>query len=238
MSQSVPSMVEQHIRRWRHACQHERPVSSEPFAPPKAIAIAHEHGSYGLAVARAAGTILELPVLDREVLQYIACTAQVRVEMVESLDERARGQVNRRLASQWCDREFDQDQYWRHLSRAVLACWAHGPAVLVGRGCVHLVPPQHALRVRTVAPFEVRVRRVAEAEGLSDEQARSTVRASDRQRRLFRQRYFGAEEADPLLYDLVLNTAQLDVNTCARLVAEGYRHRLVAPGRSSDPPSP
>ena len=238
MSTSLQDIVERQVRRWRleSEARAAKPAPIDTGPPAKAIAIAHDHGSFGEAVAQAAGSLLEMPTFDRQVLQHIAHTAQVRLEVVETLDERTQSRLERYLGSLLNKQSLDPDEYFRHLSRAVMACWAHGPALFVGRGSVHIVPAEHMLRVRTVAPFDARVQRVVEAQGVSEKDARAVVAEVDGQRRAFHRRFFHIDVADPLGYDLVLNTAHLGVNTCARVIAAAYRHRFAASAASSPHP--
>ena len=96
-----------------------------------------------------------------------------------------------------------------------------GDVVLVGRGAnllLKLVPG--VLRVRTVAPLELRAQRIANAEGLELDKARRLATVVDQQRKGYIARIFGADWASPLNYDLVLNMGRLSLEQAAFTVLD------------------
>ena len=97
--------------------------------------------------------------------------------------------------------------------------------VLVGRGAnllLRLVPG--VLRVRTVAPLELRAQRLASAEGLELNRARQLATVVDQQRRAFVAHVFGADWSSPLNYDLVLNMGRLSLEQGAATVLDLAAH--------------
>ncbi len=111
------------------------------------------------------------------------------------------------------------------LESVVLQYAQAGGVVLVGRGTnllLRLVPG--VLRVRTVAPLELRAQRIANAEGLELDQARRLATAVDQQRRAYVGYVFGADWASPLNYDLVLNMGRLSVEQAALTVLDLAAH--------------
>jgi cytidylate kinase len=226
MTRKVQDIVDEQIARWRVE-QQERQQSPAGERPrPAAIAISHAIGSFGVGTGQFAGAMLGIPVFDRQVLEHVAKSARVQLETVRTLDERAQSFVDDHLCALFRERGFDQSEYMRLLARAVAALWAHGPAVFVGHGSVHLIPRGHTLTVRTVAPQDVRVRRVAKAYQLTFREALRKVKETDRERAAFHRRLFQADVQGPYHYDLVLNTVGLSVLGAARIVAEAYRQKF------------
>jgi hypothetical protein len=85
---------------------------------------------------------------------------------------------------------------------------------------------QHWLRgyagtchAQIVAPFEVRVARIAEQQNVTLDEARRKVRASDRSRADLLMRHHGLNWLDPTLYHIVLNTGQVPVEVAIALLA-------------------
>lgn len=226
MPRKIQDIVEEQIRRWTAEQQERRHAATGEPQPPVGIAITHAIGSFGVGTGQFTGALLRIPVFDRQVLDYIARSARVRLRTVQTLDERAQSTLDDYLCSLFRERGFDQSEYLRLLAQSVGALWAHGPCVVVGHGCIHIVPPEHALTVRTVAPLDVRVRRVAKAYQLSVDEARRKVRDTDRERAAFHRRFFHADVEDRHHYDLIINTASLSVLGCARIVAESYRQKF------------
>ncbi len=105
------------------------------------------------------------------------------------------------------------------LESVVLQYAQKGDAVLVGRGAnllLRMVPG--VLRVRTVAPLELRAQRLARVEGLELDRARQLTTVVDQQRRAYIAHVFGADWSSPLNYDLVLNMGRLSLEQAANTV--------------------
>lgn len=74
------------------------------------------------------------------------------------------------------------------------------------------------LRIFLKTPFEVRIRRISEREGITYEEAeRETVSRSESERERF-QEYYGVDIADLSIYDVVLNTVLFDIEASARIL--------------------
>ena len=95
-----------------------------------------------------------------------------------------------------------------------------GPFVAVGHGAQCIFRDREdALHLRLVAPFEQRAGVAARRLNLDAEAARKHVRRADEDRRAYLRQVHGVDGADPLLYDLVVNTERLAVEEAAELVA-------------------
>ncbi len=101
-----------------------------------------------------------------------------------------------------------------------------GNVIIYGRGGQDLLSAvSSVLRVRIIAPFELRVERWAEREWLDPDLARKLVRRSDQQRAGFIKYYFDRDWENPLHYDLVLNTERISEETAIKLICEGAKDR-------------
>jgi len=110
---------------------------------------------------------------------------------------------------------------------AIISAVADRDCVLfLGQGSQVLLRDRGAaLHVKIVAPFEVRVARVAERERLSKRAAAQRVRANDSARRDYLARYHGANWLDPLLYHLVINTGLCSVADSVALIISAAQRR-------------
>jgi cytidylate kinase len=120
------------------------------------------------------------------------------------------------------------------LESVVLQYAQNGGVVLVGRGAnllLRLVPA--VLRVRTVAPLELRAQRLAGAEGLELDQARQLATMVDRQRRAYVAHVFGADWSSPLNYDLVLNLGRLSLEQAASTILDLAAHPEYQPAEET-----
>jgi len=121
-----------------------------------------------------------------------------------------------------------------HLESVVLQYAQEGGAVLVGRGAnllLKLVPG--VLRVRTVAPLELRAQRLSQEQSLELDRARQLATVVDRQRRAYVAHLFGADWASPLNHDLVLNMGRLSLEQAAATVLDLSAHDGYQPTQES-----
>ncbi|MCB2191193.1 MAG: cytidylate kinase family protein [Deltaproteobacteria bacterium] len=89
---------------------------------------------------------------------------------------------------------------------------SQGDAVILGRGSQIVLAQEPAvLKVRIVAPRHIRVGRLAQRRGISQEDAATFLGRHDRQRRSLIESIFHKDLSDWSLYDMVLNTKDLGV---------------------------
>jgi cytidylate kinase len=232
MKRSIATVLEDQINRWRSEREKSQGKEQEgPFEPASVITISREAGSGGSEVAEKVGALLEIPVYDSQIVEHIAKTSQVQVQTVETLDERAQSRLDNYLTALFRERNFDQSDYLRSLTKAVTALWGHGPCVMLGRGAGHIIYRRYSLSVRLVAPFAQRVKHRAQVLDLSEAEATRLVQRLDAEREAFILRFFAKSIDDPLCYDLVLNMAGFNATAAAGMIAEAYRHK--AAGRTT-----
>ncbi len=123
--------------------------------------------------------------------------------------------------------------YQETMRNIITAATATGHVVIVGRGGqVLLADKRDVLHVRVVAPLEQRVAYVVRREGLDTEAARRRVQAKDQARTRYMQTQYESQHEDPHLYDLVINTAILPLDSVVDqicLALEGKASRLSVP---------
>jgi len=190
------------------------------------LLISREKGAGGSAVAQLAGKRLGWQVFDKEIVDAIAQRAQVRRELVESLDERNRATIQDAIAQWLHPRPIGTSGYLAHLREILLTLGHQGDVVIVGRGAQYVLPSQFGLRVRMVAPVEVRVRRIADRENLSLKVAQVVVERSDRDRTALARRQYGQNARDPLNDDVTINTAELTAEAATEVVITALQQKL------------
>jgi cytidylate kinase len=227
MVRKIEQIVEEQAKRWRiEQREHqERKRESRPLA--KIVALSNAYGSHGIPIAHKIGELLGYPVYDREIVEHIATNAHVRVDLVETLDERAQGAMDDYITGLFREKSFYQDDYARELTRTIVSLWHHGPCVIVGHGCCHIVPRSHSLAVRLTSPPAARALRVQSLESLATiDQAKRRLDRVDAEREAFIRKFFGVRIDDPLAYDVIINTARFDTQSCAETVVETFRRRF------------
>src|SRR6266567_1629628 len=117
--------------------------------------------------------------------------------------------------------------------RVIEGAVAAGQVVIVGRGAqVLLAQRRDVLHVRIVAPLDKRIIYVMQREGLDQNAARARVQVKDRDRARYLQVEHNKDSGDPHLYDLVVNTSILDLDSVVDLLSlalESKARRLSTP---------
>lgn len=115
--------------------------------------------------------------------------------------------------------DLDERRYISTITGVIEALAEDGNVVLLGRGSpVILRDRPESLHVLTTAPFELRVRRIALRDRMSEEEAERRVHDSDRGRAAFHRKFFKVDADDPSLFDLVIHTGRLSYEVGADLV--------------------
>jgi cytidylate kinase len=157
-------------------------------------------------------------IFHQEVVHEMAQSAQVSDQLLDTLDERGLNMLEDWISAVVADRHLWPDQYLKHLMKVIGTISKHGRAVIIGRGANFILPPKKRFRVRIVAPKEIRIQNVANHFGVSREEARRRVSRTDSDRKAFIRKYFYTDIADPLNYDLVINTAEISLDEATRAV--------------------
>jgi len=190
------------------------------------LLISREKGAGGSAVGQLAGKRLGWQIFDNEIVDAIAQRARVRRELVESLDERDRETIRDAVEGLLHPQPMETSGYLANLHEIFLTLGHQGDVVIVGRGAHFILPSQFGLRVRMVAPVEVRVRRIASGDKMSLNAARLAVEKSDRERATLARRQYGQNVADPANQDLTINTAELSVESATEIVLAALQRKL------------
>ena len=99
-----------------------------------------------------------------------------------------------------------------------------GDVLILGRGSQMILRDlPGATHVQLVAEASIRVGRVMEWEGLSEEDALARIQDSIRGRETFHKKFWKVDVGDPRLYDLVVNTSKLSFETAGDLIVDAAR---------------
>ena len=189
------------------------------------LLISRECGTGSSELAAKLGSELGWNVFDSRIVDEIAKAAHVHQRLVQSVDESVHSHWERTWRELLLE-DLSDKQYVHHLGQVVTALSHQGNVVIVGRGAQYLLPSQCALRVRLVAPIESRIKRVAETENLSPEEARLKIKHVDAKRAAFIWRVFRKDFNASLNQDMVVNTGQISIDGVARIVCAALHEKL------------
>ena len=177
------------------------------------LTVSRQIGSLGSDIVQELAGHLGWRVYDKEIVENIARSANVRERLVEQLDEKAQNLVHetvRRFLRMAEGGSFGLEEYHEGLLRTLAGLAAKGSAILVGRGANFALQGQRdGMHLRIVASDEIRVERLRQRWGLSLPDTLRKMHEIDAERSNYIRHHFKHEIGDPRFYDLILNTDRL-----------------------------
>jgi len=178
------------------------------------IAMTQEMGSLAKDVALKLGESLGLTVVRHEVVEHVADKMNVSKSLISRLREGKAGIVERFTA--------DERSLALYTAEEVFVQADRGDVVLRGWGATCLLRPvPHVVCVRVTRSLAQRVEWLMNDLETDDRSfAEAEIKRSDDAHAARMNERFGVTWGDPLLYDLVLNTDRLSVETCVEQIAQ------------------
>ena len=182
------------------------------------VTLAHETGAGGPEIATELAKRLGYRYVDREMISEAAVHYGVGEEKLTRLDETKPSLFER----------FDVEtrQFITIIQSALLDVAEQDNVVINSRGGqILLRGVPHVLRVRVIAPFDLRVRRVMTKmagqmqESVDIRTTAEMVRRSDQEKHGRIRYLYDVDWADPSLYDVVVNTEKLAVEAAVEVIA-------------------
>lgn len=95
----------------------------------------------------------------------------------------------------------------------------------------HLLLPgiPHAVRVRILAPVDLRVRLLRDRENLTEEEAREYIRQQDDERSRWTRFMYGKNLRDPALFDLCINLERISFTTACSMLENAAQQKEFKP---------
>jgi cytidylate kinase len=203
--------MESRIYEWNHRKENQQ------ARPGPVVTISREPGCGGESVAERLATELELHLYGWEIVEQIAKDEHVSAQVVSTLDEKARSELEDWLVGPG---NLSSYAYLRDLKRIIFAIASHGSAVILGRGSNFYLPSEKRIGLCLVAPLDVRIRNVMEERGFSEKRAREHIVKLETEHRQFVKKYFQTDIRDPAHYHLVINTSLVKPETIVEIVRE------------------
>jgi len=212
---TIPRIIEEQVHRWQITQKKKVPEQKGVSI----VTLSREPGSGGRIVASRLAEKLGIDIFHQEVIHEIARSADVSATVLETLDERGLSTLEHWISSLVHERHLWPDRYMQHLMKVIGTIGKHGRAVIVGRGANFVLPAEKRFAVRIVAPQAWRIENVSKEFDISSEDAKRRVMQTESDRRAFIRKYFNADIADPKNYDLVINTATLNLDDTVNVIS-------------------
>lgn len=176
------------------------------------IAMTQEMGSLAKDVSVALAQELDLALMRHEVVEHVADRMHVPRSLINRLREGKAGLVERLTT--------DAKSVALYSAEEVLAIADRGDVVIRGWGATCLLRPvSHVVCVRITRSMKKRVEwLMGHLETDDAEFCEAEIRRSDHAHATRMHEQFGVAWGDPVLYDLVLNTDRLSVDSCVEQV--------------------
>lgn len=176
----------------------------------KTITVGRQFGSGGLAVAKALGEKLGLPVYDGELIEEAARESGIGAGHFSRNDEKR---------NYWnFGGGISDAQLFTLQSEAIRNLAAKGPAIFVGRAADYVLRDMDCVDVFISAPMEKRVAEIAHREGLSEKEATRKIEKVDRQRSDFYNFFTFTQWGVASNYDLCIDASILGIEGTADLI--------------------
>ena len=191
------------------------------------IVISHEIGAGGPEIGQALGERLGYRCVGQDLIVDVARRYGLLEEKLSHLDEAKPSLFER----------FDAEtrRYITVIQTALYEFAEHDNVILLGRGGQWLLRGiPHVLRVRVMAPFDLRMKRLAKkmagqmGEQTNQRTVTDMVRRDDMEK-IGRMRYlYEVDIRDPALYDVVINTEKVPNDSAVEVIASLVRRPEMA----------
>ena len=208
---SIESIVNRQILKWELEKEKADQAEDQRPRPLPIVTISRETGSRGSYFGSRLAQRLGYQRLHREAIEFICRSSGYRRRVVESLDEHFRNRLEYLVESLLTGQAIDHSDYTRQLCQVVLSVSRLGGVILIGRGGNWILGPRRGFHIRVVCPRDKRIENLMKYKELDRVEAERMVDESDESRREFIHEVYGANIDDPHQYDLVLNSALIDV---------------------------
>lgn len=198
----------------------------------RAVTISREYGSGGGEIAARLARRLGWDLVDHAIVERTAGALGTSLEDAEAHDESIGGFVSQLLEAMRTlnagymamagappEAFLSAEDYRQTVDEIVRAAAARGRVVIVGRATqVILADWPDVVHVRVVAPVAQRVAYVMRREGVDRHTAEARIHRKDHERASSLEREYHHRPDEAQLYDLVLNTSRLDLESAVDII--------------------
>ena len=192
----------------------------------KTVTIDRTFGSGGREVAQRLADLTGMPFFDNDIILKAAEEFGVDVGLLKNNDEHYVGSLIYNLSMFGAEGDFETTPVYRTyfaVSETVRKLRAeHDGGIFMGR-CADVILQGECPLVRVFiysSSMERRIERTLRLEDVSEEKAEVFIQRKDKQRRNYYQFFTKNKWGASVNYDIMLNTATIDYDECARIIAK------------------
>ena len=233
---SIDDIINRQFRQWEMERQERQDLPPAVELPMAIVTVSREHGSRGGYFASLLAENMQYKLIHKDIVDAICDSSGYRKKIISSLDEHYRSRVELMIESFLTGQAVDHSDYTKYLVSVVFSMARLGGVVLVGRGGNFILGPDQGFHLRFICPREERILNLATYSGLTEKAAAAAVEKSDDERRNLMRKLFDADIDDPHHYDMVINSAYVDLEGLVDPVIEAIdlKMRRLAEARDYD----
>ena len=191
------------------------------------ITIERKYASGGNEIGKRLAEALGYKLYDRNILLQAARNLEIPPYQIEGLDECSPGGLLFNLSKTSLGGNSDNknlsmaDKLFLEEERIIEEAAEEGNCVIVGRAAAYILrEKKNHLGVFIHATDDKRLRRAMEKEGFNETEARNALKKNDKRRSGFYRSVTDWEWGNPKYYELYMNSGELGMDLCIRLLAE------------------
>ena len=182
------------------------------------ITVCMEPGSGGHLIASELAKQLDLKLYDRNMLISIGHLADTDSQFLNSMEKERPTAIHDFITSLLDKKYVPTGDYLHYLKELVEVIGRVGNAVVVGRGANFILPPKGRFSIRVIAPLDIRIKNVSLKYGVTLEEAKKRIKHREKKRKTFVKESFSKNIEDFKHYDLIINTARMDLETSVNAI--------------------
>ena len=182
------------------------------------ITLSMEPGSGGRLIAVEIAKRLDFQLFDKNILVAMANTATVDSRSLDTIEQQRPSGVQDFITA-LVDKDYVYTgDYMSFLKQEIEIIGQIGRGVIIGRGANFILPAEHRFSIRVIAPLDLRIRNISLKFSVSPAEAKKRIRHREQRRKAFVRETFHEDITDPLHYDLIINTARMDLDTAVETI--------------------
>jgi cytidylate kinase len=182
------------------------------------ITVCTEPGSGGRLIADEVANRLNFNLFDKNILVAMANTAAVESRSLDTIEQERPSGLQDFITALVDKNYVYTGDYVSFLKQQVEIIGKLGRSVIVGRGANFILAPKDRFSVRVMAPLDTRIRNVSFKNGVPLAEAKKRIRNREQRRKTFIRETFHEDIADIMHYDLIINTARMDLDTAVESI--------------------
>ena len=224
----IEHIVSRNLSRWQSSQRglEERQQSQKLERHGPFITISRQYGAGGRELGRRLALELGWKLYDRNLLEEMAKGGEAEAAALGKLEDGSHNAMTDAILMSLGRDYPGHHVYLKQMVAMVTSLGEEGQVVFVGRGAHLVLPPRYGVRIRLIAPLEQRAALISQERAISIEEAQIWVESADRNQEDMIRRLLHQDLNDVSAYDLVINMADVEIDTAVAVVRTLVERKL------------